>query len=99
MFFGKKLPLSPSEAVARKQEHVEGVGAETLLGVLGPVMEKRLKSLVVQLIQQPPDYDNMLNLRAQITEVYRIQSELESVKSRGKEAGEALGNIFNPQED
>lgn len=96
MFNSLKKILSLGEIEARKAEQVEGVGAETVLRALGPIVERRLESLLIALIKSPPDFDHLLDLRAQIAEVYRIQSELKAIKERGKEAGEALGEIFQP---
>lgn len=95
MFSGLKKVLSPGELEARRSEQIDGVGADTILRVLGPVIERRMESLLLALIKAPADYDTMLDLRAQISEVYRIQHELKQLKERGKEANEVLGEIFS----
>ena len=96
MFNALKRVLSTAEIEARRIEQVEGVGADTVLRALGPLIDRRMDSLILQLIKTNPDYDTLLDLRAQISEVYRIQSELKSIKEAGKEAGEALSEIFSP---
>lgn len=96
MFNSLKRVLSPAEIETRRTEQVEGVGAETVLRALGPLIDRRMESLILQLIKASPDFDLLLDLRAQVAEVYRIQSELRAIKDAGKEAGEALGEIFSP---
>jgi len=87
--------LSPSEVEIRRVEQIQGVGAETMLRVLSPVMERRVEELLRRLLQAPPELNILLDIRAQLSEAWRIQKELKAVQLNGKEASEALGEIFN----
>ena len=92
-----KAALSPSEVAIRRDEQISGVGAETLLRTLSPIIERRLEELTIKLIQAPPDLNQLLDLRAQFAEVHRIKQQLRSVSDLGKEASEALADIFVPK--
>jgi len=87
---------SLTELEQRRSEQFAGVGADTLLRTLLPVVERRLEGLLVELIQCEPDFERLLDLRAQIKEVVRIKQELDNVRQVGREASEALKQIFNP---
>ncbi|MCI0526263.1 MAG: hypothetical protein L0Y56_02245 [Nitrospira sp.] len=87
--------LSPSEIEERRIQQVQGVGSDTILRTLGPIIEKRVEELSIKFIQCPPDLPAMLDIRAQFAEVHRLKKELLSMKELGKEAGEALGEMFN----
>lgn len=89
-----KSLLSPSEIEIRREEQVQGVGADTLLRVLSPLIDRRLEELTLQLIQCEPDLNRLLDLRAKFAEVHRIKKELSAVSALGKEAGEALAAIY-----
>jgi hypothetical protein len=83
--------LTVSEA---HNEAMAGVGAQTLLNVLEPLMERRIKSLLDSLAILPPDLPILLDVRAKLVETRRIQRELERVKRDGVEAAEALRTIM-----
>ena len=87
---------SPTELGQKRSEQFAGVGADTLLRVLLPVIERRLEGLLVELVQCEPEFEKLLNLRAQIAEVVRIKKELDAVRLVGREAADALEEIFQP---
>ena len=70
-----------------------GVGAQTLLEVLDPLIEERLGRLLTALEQAKPELPVLLDLRAKITEVNRIRRELLRVRNEGVEAATALRAI------
>ena len=92
-----RAALSPSEVDIRRSEQLAGVGSETLLRVLNPIIEKRLEEISLKLIQAEPELGKLLDLRAQFAEVHRIRRELKSVADLGKEASDALADIFLPR--
>jgi hypothetical protein len=94
MFAHIKKLFSPGEVDVFRSQQVSGVGAETVLKALGPIIEQRTAALMQELIHCPPILENLLDCRAKIGELIRIQYELKDVASLGKEAGEALQEIF-----
>lgn len=90
-----KFKRSPTELEERRSEQLAGVGADTLLRVLQPLIERRLEGLLIELKDAEPALNTLLNLRAQIGEVMRIKQELEYLKTRGREASEVVQEIFN----
>ena len=95
MFSLRSTPVTPTELGQKRSEQFAGVGADTLLRVLSPVIDRRMESLILQLCDCEPEFDKLIDLRAQIKEVYRIKKELEAVRMVGKEAGAALEEIFS----
>ena len=86
---------SPSEFEDRRIDQLHGVGAETLLRVLGPVIQDQFDKLVMELITCEPTLEKLLKVRGEIAAFYRIKNELGHVANRGKEAAEALDKIFS----
>lgn len=70
-----------------------GVGAVTLLELMEPMINERLKRLLDAFAAVAPELPVMLDLRAKMTEVRRIQKELEKVRSTGADAARALRAI------
>jgi len=95
MFDSFKKFLSPEELGIRNSQRADGVGADTLLRTLSPIMLERQNELLLKLFQCPPKLEEFLDIRAQLKEVHRINHELIAVSARGKEASEALGEIFS----
>ena len=89
-----KRILSPSEIEDRRGQQIQGIGSETLLRVLDPIIDVRINALQVELFQAKPELNTLLDIRARLAELVRIKAELVSVKSLGKEAGDALTAIF-----
>ena len=70
-----------------------GVGADTLLKLMEPLINERLKRLLDAFATVAPELPVMLDLRAKLIEVRRIQKELERVRSTGADAAKALREI------
>ena len=70
-----------------------GVGADTLLKLMEPMINERLKRLLDTFATIVPELPVMLDLRAKLIEVRRIQKELERVRSTGADAAKALREI------
>ena len=70
-----------------------GVGADTLLKLMEPLINERLKRLLDAFATIAPELPVMLDLRAKLLEVRRIQKELERVRSTGADAAKALREI------
>ena len=68
-----------------------GIGSETLLRILGPLLDSHLETLLNALDQAPVSLENLLDLRAQI-KVYRsLKRELDQAIYLGIEANQKLG--------
>ena len=68
-------------------------GAETLLRVLGPIIESRVETLVRSLIAA--DQTELPALRGQLTEVWRILSALRDLAANKSKVNEAIQKAFN----
>ena len=74
---------------------IRGVGADTLLSVLGPLIEKRFEAVLGQLFSAAPTLENMLDARAQLRELWRVRHELQQVRQEGKDVSEALKQMYS----
>ena len=70
-----------------------GVSAQAMLNALEPIMDRRLGQLLDKFQHTPPELGPLLDLRAQISEVWRIRREMQAVKDKGANALNALQNI------
>ncbi len=78
------------------EAHVQatkGVGATTLLEIMAPLVETRKNRLIDAFVTVAPTLEVLLDVRAQLIEIRRIQKELERVQSTGASAANALRNI------
>ena len=80
------MNLSPEQLGILTDEVKAGVGAETLLRVLGPILQTRIEQALSQLEHSPNDLSTLLNLRARISVLREIQRELKSTIQIGAEA-------------
>ena len=83
-------PENVSEAHAQA---AKGVGAQTLLEIMGPIVEERRDKLLTALAGAQPSLPIILDLRAKLSEIRRIQDELKRVYRDGADAARALRNI------
>jgi hypothetical protein len=72
-----------------------GVSAGTIANALEPIMDRRLGQLLDKLQQCPPELGPIIDIKAQIGEVWRIRKELNAFKSKGQSAIDALNNIVS----
>ena len=70
-----------------------GVSAGAVATALEPIMDRRLGQLLDKLQQCPPELGPILDIKAQIGEVWRIRKELMAYKAKGQSAVDALQNI------
>lgn len=70
-----------------------GVSAGAIANALEPIMDRRLGQLLDKLQQCPPELGPILDIKAQIGEVWRIRKEIQSFKAKGQSAVDALNNI------
>ena len=82
--------MNIDDRIEREQEIRMGVGAGTVITVLGPIIQERVDRLITELMDAPPELNSLLNIRAQIKESYRILKELERAKANGEEAADFL---------
>ena len=71
----------------------KGVGAQTLLEIMGPIVEERKNRLIDEFARTEPSLPILLDIRAKLLEVRRIQKELERVYRDGADAAKALRTI------
>ena len=83
-------PESVSEA---HHAAAKGVGAQTLLEIMGPIVEERQNKLLSALAVAAPTLPIILDLRAKLSEIRRIQEELRRVYRDGADAAKALRTI------
>ena len=88
--------FSPSVFEERRIQQIQGVGSDTVLRTLGPILDKRMEELTIKLVQCEPQLHLLLDVRAQFAEVFRLQRELKAMKELGKEAGEVLAEMLQP---
>ena len=89
-------PTSKLQAIDNLANQSEiGYAATIVTRVLAPKIERRLALLLDHFERVPPDLPSMLDLRAQIMEVWRIKKELDLAKSDGNRAVTALENIVS----
>lgn len=70
-----------------------GVSAGAVANALEPIMDRRLGQLLDKLQQCPPELGPILDIKAQIGEVWRIRKQLMDYKAKGQSAVDALSNI------
>lgn len=87
-------PLSPEALGILTDEVRKGVGAQTLLRVMGPVLDERLEMLLNQLDHCPPSLNELLDLRAKISYLRTLRRELNQAAQVGIEAGEKLASTL-----
>mgnify|MGYP001607782653 FL=1 len=88
--------------VSKKYEAVDelyatadiGVASETVLKALDPLIERRLGALLDQFSVCAPELGPLLDLKARISETWRIRKELKMASMRGKKALDSLQAIL-----
>jgi hypothetical protein len=71
-----------------------GVGAETLLKTMEPLLERRMEVIINKLCSASPELSTLLDLRAQLAEVWRMRRELKAMASRGATAVDTLTRLM-----
>jgi hypothetical protein len=86
------------QAVERLNDEAElGASAAHVLRALAPMVERRLGTLLDQFSMCPPELGALLDLRAKIAEVWRIQRELIKAKDKGERSYQALQVILQAE--
>ena len=89
--------MAVDKAEAVSNAHVaaqKGIGAQTLLEILGPLAAERKERLLDVLASAPPRLEVLLDVRARLVELHRITKELDRVKREGADAALALRKIM-----
>lgn len=81
------------------EEASAGVGAETLLKSLEPMIERRFDALLDQFSNVAAELGPLLDFRAKIGELQRIRKELRNAKLKGDRAMEVLSRIVGGMTD
>ena len=82
--------MTPETLGILQDEVRKGVGSDTLLRTLGPILESRLEAYLTALDQAPPDLATLLDLRAKISTLRILRRELEQAVRVGFEASQKL---------
>ena len=77
----------PSDKIAKVDKLYEeinkGHSAEAILRLLNPLIEERLGNLLSAFEKSPPDLGALLDLRAKISEIWRIRRTLNDLVKMG----------------
>ncbi len=84
------MNLTPEQLGILNDEVRQGVGAETLLRVLSPILKDRVNVALNSLEHAPPSLNELLDLRARITVLRQIERELNSAIDAGRNAARQL---------
>ena len=85
--------MRPEQVSEAHSQAAKGVGAQTILEILGPIVEERTTKLLDALAAAAPNLPVLLVIRAKLAEVRRIQKELKRVYRDGADAAKALRTI------
>ena len=85
--------MRPEHVSEAHSQAAKGVGAQTILEILGPIVEERTTKLLDALAAAAPNLPVLLDIRAKLAEVRRIQKELKRVYRDGADAAKALRTI------
>ena len=72
----------------------KGQSAEAVLRILDPLADARLGQLLSQFEQCPPDLGGLLDLRARISELWRIRRSLNDAKKLGLSAQKMIEGLM-----
>jgi hypothetical protein len=88
----KIRPISARiEATEKLYNEAElGASADTVLRALDPMIERRLGQLLDQFSACAPELGPLLDLRAKITEVWRMRKDILISRERGRRSWEVL---------
>lgn len=96
-------PTAVSDRIAATEklynEAELGASSDTVLRALDPIIERRLGHLLDQFAQCAPELGSLLDLRAKITETWRIRKELLQSRDRGRRSWEVLQRILDEKKE
>ena len=72
----------------------QAVGLETLVKVLGPVLEVEFNRLMVEFVDAPSDIGTLLNYRAKLCTCWHLLTELEQAWKLKRPALETMQKMF-----
>jgi hypothetical protein len=72
----------------------QSVGAETMLGTLGPIMERQLEALLNQFQWCEPKLEVLLDYRAKILTIFRMKQRLKQAAAKGAEQTEVFKQMI-----
>lgn len=92
----KVSPISAKiEATERLYNEAElGASADVVLRTLDPMIERRLGLLLDQFSQCAPELGPLLDLKAKISEVWRMRREILLARERGRKSWESLQDVL-----
>lgn len=92
----KVSPISQRIAATEKlyNEAELGASADTVLRALDPLVERRLGLLLDQFSICAPELGPMLDLRAKISEVWRMRKELLQAREKGRRSWDTLQGVL-----
>ena len=72
-----------------------GVSSEAVIRALDPILDQRLGLLINKLSQCKPELGPLLEVKAEILEVWRMRRELKNASVKGKQAWEVIQQMFS----
>lgn len=92
----KTSPLSARIVATEKlyNEAELGVSADAVLRALDPLIERRLGLLLDQFAVCAPELGPLLELKAQIGELWRMRKEILNAKAKGQQSWDTLQAIL-----
>lgn len=100
MLGSKPIPISDRIAATEKlyNEAELGASADAVLRALDPMIDRRLGLLLDQFSGCAPELGPLLDLRAKISEVWRMRKEILIARERGHKSWETLQGILAAKE-
>ena len=77
----------------------KGQTSEAILRVIDPLVDARLGLLLNQFEKCPPDLGALLDLRARISEIWRLRRELQDAKKLGMTSQQLLEGLMQVKEN
>jgi hypothetical protein len=85
---------NPTDVSGRYEKLQRAVGADTILMVLGPLIERRLEALLNQAPHIKPELPELLMWRAELVVLSRMKRELQGLASKGGDVTEVFKAII-----
>ena len=91
----QKLPSEVIAEMDRLYGSIEmGAAADTILGLIDPIVEQRLGELLNKLEQCPPELGPILDIKARICEMWRMRKKIKERQLVGRKAVDVIKGLF-----
>ena len=90
-----KLPSEVISEMDRLYGSIEmGAAADTILGLIDPIVEQRLGELLNKLEACPPELGPILDIKARICEMWRMRKKIKEKQLVGRKAVDVIKGLF-----